>query len=352
MQNMLPVWEYYELHGHPRPDADNGPEGYINYVMEIYEPKTGVPHFPRMPGGNMPWISGISDYTSASKFSSMGFGPLNVDFAAAGGKEPFVLEAVVGAYDPEITRARLAECAECMPHEEVVHRGYAYYSWGEDFKGILGERLSPPAYDHLGRGGRISVQPGRVFRAVHTEGIQSLIDVAASSADSLWDAEDMRLVAQAMADLGAYAVSYTEADMSLAALVPRYEKQRVRIISDKPKPQQQEYSVSRMTDPPALLPFRAIASGIGLTSLDKPSHVFWVIVHDSDETARANAARLAARLQEGVTLDFGIPWTELIQRIEMEIRGALLLVRIERAPDTRFPGAFQTPEWSPLVVHE
>ena len=350
---MLPVWEYYELHDHSRPDADDGPEGYLNYVLKIYEPNGGTPVFPQIPVGNMPWISGISDYTfSASSFSTMGFDPRNVDFAAAGGKEPFILEAVVGTYNPEITRARLAECAECMSHEEVVHRGHAYYSWGEDFKGNLRERHSPPAYDHLGRGGRISVQPGLVFRAVHTVGIQSLIDVVARTTDSLWDSEEMRLVAQAMVDLGAYAVSYTEADMSLAALVPLYEKQRVRIISDKPKPQQQEYSVSRMTDPPALLPFRAIASGLGLTSLDKPTHVFWVIVHDSDETARANAERLAARLEEGVTLDFGIPWTDLIQRIEMEIRGALLLVRILRVPDTRFPAAFQTPEWSPVVVHE
>ena len=254
----------------------------------------------------MPWISGISDYTfSASKFSSMGFGPLNVDIAAAGGNEPFVLEAVVGAYDPEITRARLAECADCMPHQEVVHRGHPYYSWGEDFKGNLRERFSPPAYDHLGRGGRMSVQPGRVFRAVSYRGDSNPYRRNhRNAADSLWDSEEMRLVAQAMADLGAYAAAYTEADMSLAALVPLYEKQRFRIISNKSKPQQQEYSVSRMTDPPALLPFRAIASGIGLTSLDKPTHVFWVIVHDNHETARANAARLAARLRRGSNARF------------------------------------------------
>ena len=282
----------------------------------------------------------------------MGFDRRNVDHAAAGGKRPHVLEAVVGKYDPVVTRDSLAGCAECQPHEENSYRGFSYYSWGEDSKGDLKLRLAPPAYDPQGTGGRISVQEGRVFRAISTGGIHLMLDAASGTVDSLWDSEEMRLVAQAMADLGAYAVSYTEADMSLAALVPRYEKQRVRIISDKPKPQQQEYSVSRMTDPPALLPFRAIASGLGLASLDKPTHVFWVIVHDSDETARANAARLAARLEDGVTLDFGIPWTELIQRIEMEIRGALLLVRLERVPGARLPAAFQTPEWSPFVVHE
>ena len=252
----------------------------------------------------------------------------------------------MGAYDPEITRDRLAECADCLPHEENHHRGYAYYSWGEDFKGDLFIRLAPPAYDYVGRGGRISVQQGRVLRAFSTDGIHSLIDAAAGAADSLWDSEDMRLVAQAMADLGAYAVSYTEADMSLATLTPLNEKPRVEFIPPI------EYSVSRLTDPRALLPFRAIGSGYGLTSLDKPPHVFLVILHDRDDAARANAVRLAARLQEGVSLGRGIPFTELIQRIEMEIRGDLLLVRLELVPGARFPSAFQTHDWYPFVVHE
>ncbi len=281
----------------------------------------------------------------------MGFDARNVDFAAKGGKEPFALEAVVGNYDPEITQASLAQCAECMPHEEFRHRGYAYYSWGEDFKGKLRERLSPPAFDAQGRGGMVSVQNGRVLRSVYTEGIQSLVDAADGAGDSLWDSEVMRLVAQALADMGAYAVSYTEADMSVAALTPLYEKQRVRIISDRPKPEREEYSVSRLTDPPALLPFRAIASGSGLTSVDKQPHRFLIVVHDSEDAARTNAERLAARLEEGVTLEFGIPWTELIHRIEMGIRGALLLVRIEPAPGARF-SSFQTPLTFPFVVHE
>ena len=145
MQNMLPIWEYCESHGYPRPTVDDGHEGYYNYFLEIPRPKDGVPILPQISSEHMPWISGITDYMfSASTFSTMGFDPRNVDIAAAGGKQPFVLEAVVGRYDPEITRASLANCADCMPHAESRHLGYAYYSWGEDFKGKLQERLSPP----------------------------------------------------------------------------------------------------------------------------------------------------------------------------------------------------------------
>ena len=347
MQNMLPAWKYYQLHGHSRPTARDGSEGYRNYILALYGPRIGVPYLPHVSSSNMPWISGMTQYSgSASTFSTMGFDPRNVDYAGAGGKQPIVLEAVVGAYDPEITQASLAECADCMPHEEFRHRGYAYYSWGEDFKGDLFIRHAPPAFDALGRGGRISAQQGRVLRAFSTDGIHSLIDAAAGAGDSLWDSEDMRLVAQAMADLGAYAVSYTEADMSLATLTPLNEKPRVEFIPPI------EYSVSRLTDPPALLPFRAIGSGYGLTSLDKPPHVFLIVVHDSGEAARANAERLAARLEEGVTLEHGIPWTDLIQRIEMEIRGVLLLVRLESSPGKSIPWVFQTPHAYPFVVHE
>ena len=246
-------------------------------------------------------------------------------------------------YDPEVTQARLAECAECLPHEENRYRGNEYYSWGKDSHGDFHLRIAPPAYDPLGMGGRVSVQTGRVLRAVSKDGMHSMLDAAAGAADSLWDSEDMRMVAEAMADLGAYAVSYTEADMSVATLAPLYDYR----MSDQP-----EYSVSRMTDPPVLLPFRAIGSGWGLTSLDKPPHVFLVVVHDSDDAARANAVRLAARLQEGVSLGRGIPFTELIQRIEMELRGDLLLVRLEPVPGAKFLSAFQTHDWYPFVVHE
>ena len=341
---MLPIWKYYESHGYPRPTVDDGHEGYYNYVLEIHRLPDDVPYLYQVSSDYMPWISGMTENSaSASTFSTMSFDPRNVELAAAGGNQPFVLEAVTGEYDPEVTRTRLAECADCMPYEESRHRGYAYYSWGEDFKGKLQERLSPPAFDQLGRGGRIAVQPGRVMRAVYTDGIHSLIDAATGAADSLWDSEDMRQVARAMVDMGAYAVSYTEADMSLATLKPLY---------DWARPDLPDYSVSRMTDPPALLPFRAIASGWGLTSPDKPPHAFLVIVHDSDETAHANSERLAARLRDGVTLEFGLSWTDLIQRIEMEIRGAVLLVRLETVPGARFPSAFQTHDWYPFVVHE
>ena len=82
MQNMLPVWKYYQLHGHSRPTVDDGPEGYSNYILAMYEPRISVPYLPHVSSSNMPWISGMTQYSgSASTFSTMGFDGRNVDFA-------------------------------------------------------------------------------------------------------------------------------------------------------------------------------------------------------------------------------------------------------------------------------
>ena len=146
------------------------------------------------------------------------------------------------------------------------------------------------------------MQQGRVLRALSTDGIHSLIEAAAGAGDSLWDSEDLRQVARAMADLGAYAVSYTEADMSLATLTPLYEKPTVEFIPPI------EYSVSRLTDPPALLPFRAIGSGYGLTSLDNPPHVFLVVVHDSDDAGACQRGEVGGATARG---SIAIAWDSL-----------------------------------------
>ena len=62
MQNMLPIWKYYQLHGHFRPTADDGPEGYRNYFLALHGSRTGVPYLPQVPSSNMPWISGMTRY--------------------------------------------------------------------------------------------------------------------------------------------------------------------------------------------------------------------------------------------------------------------------------------------------
>ena len=68
MQNMLPIWKYYQLYGYNRPTADDGPDGYYNYVVEIPRPQDGVPYLPQVSNNDMPWISGITDYTFTAAY--------------------------------------------------------------------------------------------------------------------------------------------------------------------------------------------------------------------------------------------------------------------------------------------
>ena len=70
---------------------------------------------------------------------------------------PVLLEAVVGRFDPEATRRALAACTVCPDPVVNEHQGLEFYSWGEDLELDLNMRLHPPAFDELGRGGRIAV---------------------------------------------------------------------------------------------------------------------------------------------------------------------------------------------------
>ena len=84
------------------------------------------------------------------------------------------LELVKGSFDPDDSRQALDRCDRCPPPDRQEHMGVEFYSWGE---GHLDNRWLPPAFDGLGRGGRIAVLDSFVLRTSETAGIKALIDV-------------------------------------------------------------------------------------------------------------------------------------------------------------------------------
>ena len=66
------------------------------------------------------------------------------------------------------------------------------------------DRFALPAYDQLGRGGRIAVQKGLAYRTVETPGMQLLIDTAQKQHASLADNRDYALLAEGLSQLGAF----------------------------------------------------------------------------------------------------------------------------------------------------
>ena len=68
----------------------------------------------------------------------------------------------------------------------------------------LPKRLQPPAFDPLGKGGRIAVLDSLVLRTIETEGMRHLIDVHLGNRDSLADDPDMALAVETLDGLGVY----------------------------------------------------------------------------------------------------------------------------------------------------
>ena len=179
--------------------ADNaGDQELRAYIKEVMGAEIGV--------GRDPWVSGFTAQMvgPVENRKYLAFDVRNVDQSIMAGPRPGILEVVKGRFDPGATDRSLERCSECPPPDRITHQEVEFYSWGEDFKGNLSIRLSPPAFDKLGRGGRIAVQDSYVYRTVETPGMRSLINTLLGREESLADDSDMILAAGEMDRLGVY----------------------------------------------------------------------------------------------------------------------------------------------------
>ena len=180
-----------------RPPEDDD-EALMRYLGDICCARTG------MRVG--PWISGFSGH-APSPFENrehLAFSIRNVDQSIMTGTPPGVLEVIKGTFDPEATDRAINRCSECPPPDREEHRGMEFYSWGRDLAASLPDRMRPPAFDQLGRGGRIAVLDSFVFRTVETPGMRSLISTYLGMEESLGDDPDMSLAARKMDELELY----------------------------------------------------------------------------------------------------------------------------------------------------
>ena len=244
-----------------------------------------------------PWISGFTRESMAQlEQKYLGFGVGDVERSILAGEPPYTLEAVSGGYGPETTDASLAACAECDKPETQEHLGVKFYSWGEDYKPDLKKRLQPPAYDVLGRGGRIAVLDSVVFRALGTAGMRSLIRTYGGNGDSLADDSDLALAAGALQNLGVY-----------SALVAG--------------------DVEKFTGPLDSLD-RYIVLGAGVAKDADGFVTILVFVYEDDGAASRNVQDFEERLANGRSMLTGQPWTEYFPEGEVWNDGRALIARL------------------------
>ena len=278
----------------------------------------------RWPNGPLlapvPFISGLDQWiaTSLRRFHEhLAFGLANLDQSAVAGSSPAIFEVLQGSYDPEASRIALNRCEECLPYKVVQHHGVTFYSWGADHRVDLRSRHLPPAFDDLGRGGRIAIQQSHVFRTLTTEAMHSMID-SALGGPSLADLKPYKLMAESLEGVGVYSGYLTNG-------VQIREEAQAAVPDDTPA------DVLALIDEqlnvvPLLIPYQAFASGAGK---DHRGHfMVLAIAHANEADARRNEDRLRHRVREGISLRTGEFWSDIVEELEIQIEGPVLVAKL------------------------
>ena len=263
----------------PGPEA--GDEALMDYLLRPLDMPNWV---------TGPFISGYGQTApqALDRRQYLGFDLRNVHRSAEAGVPPGVLEVVRGDFDPGVTAWALAACTECDAPEETERHGVKFYSWGEDLRANLVKILVPPAYDRLGRGGRIAVLDEYVFRTVETPGMRNLIVTSVGRRDSLADVEDFRLLAAGLDELNAYSEFMTDKTQSL-------DETLTNLFAESAFTQEDMASVrARLEEEPLLKPYDTFATGAGRDS--RGQYMAVVLVHASERAAEQNVKLLRQRI--------------------------------------------------------
>ena len=187
-----------------------GPEDDEVALEEFYK---WLPRFegeaddPPVPGfGAASFFGPFNRYRNftAENLQHLAFDVRSMDQSIVAFALPATLDVIRGRFDPQATDKALESCSECEPHSREEYGGVSYYSWGEDYAFNPQLRFAPPAFDEIGRGGRIAVLDEYVFRTLGASDMEALIDAGLNEGASLADVEEFRLLAGGMSRLGAY----------------------------------------------------------------------------------------------------------------------------------------------------
>ena len=302
-----------EANGIQAPAEDATDQDLFEYLRELGS-TTGM--------ADGPWISGFIRESMAQleQRQYLGFGVGDVERSILAGEPPYTLEAVSGRFDPETTDASLAACAECDKPEIQEHLGVKFYSWGEDYKPDLKKSLQPPAYDVLGRGGRIAVLDSVVFRTLGTASMRSLIRTYGGNGDSLADDPDLALAAGALQNLGVYSAL-------LAGDVERFTGPLDSLLSPEERAQLQKMRDQLQMEAGTTSDKYSVL-GAGVAKDAGGFVTILVFVYEDEGAASRNVQDFEERLANGRSMSTGQPWIEYFPESEVWNEGRALIARL------------------------
>ncbi|MDA1279734.1 MAG: hypothetical protein O3B95_06775 [Chloroflexi bacterium] len=291
--------------GITRPGDDATSDEVFEHVIEMLEQSFNIlgTQITRHLGtrGTDLWLSGLRGIdTNETTYDSLGFDARSIDQIGAFGDHTYGREILLGSFDPKTTSDHLAACDDCLPHDVVSHSEVDYYAWGEDFKQSLHLRLAKPAFDDLGRGGRILIKDGLAAWTLSNELMEQIIDASAGLQPSLADDPAYLLAAELLWKYGAVNAKFVGVNLSAGAAPVHVQEAWDNGLTRNTTIEEVE---KQLAEAHLLLPFEVAAAGIAFPS--EPGGVpptYVVLVHTSEKEAEENSERLRQRIESDTRL--------------------------------------------------
>jgi hypothetical protein len=313
-----------ELIGVELPSDPNNEAALDAYLKEFAQRSVDAKDV--RPFGGQVFIGGYDQYGRlVIRPSSIGYGAAHVDGEAFAGAPPRAYQAVIGRFNPGASKSAIDGCDGCPAPSVQQHEGTTFYAWGNDFEQNLRGRLTAPAFDALGRGGRMAFSDGFVLRTEWTDGIKAMIE-ASKGESSLGANSDYVAMARELDAMGAYTAHLSDQVQSRAIGLPP------GIPSDS-----STAALRALWNPPpgevVLSRYRYLGIGSARDSLG--SFVAIVLVHDTEAAAVKNAGLLPKRVASASNFR-GVPWSQIFTQVEVETEGRILRARLYGPPHTDF----------------
>ncbi len=357
-------------------------EQVIDYRTQItsHGRQTG---FPRVGFGMLSGFDGVSGDLNTDTNATLGFDSRHLELIGVGGtafvggrQDPTTgnaiasgnrdpIEIVVGRIEAARAHQFLGNCEGCALEPEIVdYQGNVYHTWGWDQN--LRASYGVPLFDAFGRGGSLYFEDGVGVRTPDVDQLQPVIDTITQARSSLADLESWRLAARAVEDLGSPSAVFTDVTNMNIADWPVYAGLTLASseeLADLLEPEifERFERFDQIADEvrdsaPSLPEFELVASGTGWENERTFSAL--AVVFADQETAEEAAMALRARAESGLTLSGSletVPWVELIDSAEIEVRGRVVTAKVFAADSheevqsslslfvTRYPFAQEVP---------
>lgn len=253
-------------------------------------------------------------------------------------------ELVLGRFNPELTDELIATCNNCVPVEQLSHEDTGYYSWAVGARN--GDfRLAPPITDHSGEGGFFRFTDSMAVRSLHQIDMEKFIERSVGKTPSLLDDKDYALAASLLqgnrnvdAIFSGQTLSVGNALKDLKQAI-EYQGEHFKIADDLE---------GTLGTPTLLLPYRLHASAARFEN--DQFVVTNVLIHDDEEAAQANAARLKERIENGIDLR-GAPWTDMLDSYDITVSGRAVIAEFMSSdPDVTLLRIFPTDSPSSVII--